>query len=113
MAEEQKGMVPGVSLETLGESIRLGLLRTFGRPIEEWTSSRHKTVYHELAREVLRAAHLKVPIKRVRGKIRVLGVVDSRTVLQWLEPNDGSSDVRMTSFGDANDLIEIVQVETD
>ena len=53
MADEQKVLVPTVSIEALGECLRLGVAKAFGRPVEKFTSSAHKEVYREIAREFI------------------------------------------------------------
>jgi len=108
MADEEKVLVPGVSVETLGECLRLEVAKAFGRPVEKFTSSAHKEVYRDIAREFLKRARLRTPIKIVRGTIRF----DTELPYwQWLEPKDGSADLELSSFGNEGELIEIIQVE--
>lgn len=108
MPDEEKVLVPGVSVETLGECLRLEVAKAFGRPVEKFTSSAHKEVYREIAREFLKRARLKTPIKIVRGTIRA----DTELAyVEWLEPQDGSPDLSLGSFGSEGELIEIIQVE--
>ncbi len=106
MADDEKVLVPGVSVETLGECLRLEVAKAFGRPVEKFTSSAHKEVYREIAREFLKRARLKTPIRIVRGIIR-WDIDDG----QCLEPRDGSPDVFFVSLGREGELIEIIQVE--
>ncbi len=106
MAEEEKVLVPGVSIETLGECLRLEVAKAFGRPVEKFTSSAHKEVYRDIAGEFLKRARLKTPIRTVRGFVRC--DVDAG---QWLEPADGSPDVYLVALGREDSLIELIQVE--
>ena len=106
MADEEKVLVPGVSVETLGECLRLEVAKAFGRPVEKFTSSAHKEVYRDIAREFLKRARLRTPIRTVRGIVRC--DVDAG---QWLEPTDGSPDVYLVALGREDELIEIIQVE--
>ena len=108
MANEEKVLVPGVSVETLGECLRLEVAKAFGRPVEKFTNSATKEVYRDIAREFLKRARLRIPCRTVRGHIRC--DVDSRQI-QWLEPTDGSPDVYLISFGHESSLIELIQVE--
>ena len=108
MADDEKVLVPGVSVETLGECLRLEVAKAFGRPIEKFTSSAHKEVYREIAREFLKRARLRTPIKIVRGTLRC--DVDNPDA-QWIEPADGSPDMTLLMFGREDELIEIIQVE--
>ena len=106
MADNEKVLVPGVSVETLGECLRLEVAKAFGRPVEKFTSSAHKEVYREIAREFLKRARLKTPVRMVRGTLRC-----DQDAGQWLEPADGSPDVYLTNLGREDQLIEIIQVE--
>ena len=108
MPDEEKVLVPGVSVETLGECLRLEVAKAFGRPVEKFTNSTTKEVYRDIAREFLKRARLRTPIKIVRGTIRC--DVDSRQI-QWLEPTDGSPDVFLVSLGHEGDIVELIQVE--
>ena len=110
MADDKKVPVPGVSIETLGECLRLEVAKAFGRPVEKFTSSAHKEVYRDIAREFLKRARLRTPVKIVRGCIRI--DVDN-PFEQWLEPKDGSPDLHVSSFGTEGELIEIIQVEAE
>jgi hypothetical protein len=105
---DEKVLVPRVSVETLGECLRLEVAKAFGRPVEKFTSSAHKEVYREIAREFLKRARLRIPLKIVRGTIRFDTELPS---VEWLEPKDGSPDLNLSSFGAEDELIEIIQVE--
>jgi len=107
MADKEKVLVPGVSIETLGECLRLEVAKAFGRPVEKFTSSAQKEVYRDIAAEFLKRARLKTPVKIVKGHLRFMDIGER----MWLEPLDGSMDVDCASFGHEGDLIEIVQVE--
>lgn len=108
MAEDEKVLVPGVSMETLGECLRLEVAKAFGRPVEKFTNSTTKVVYQDIAREFLKRARLRTPIKIVRGTIRFDTELPS---MQWLEPQDGSPDLSLSGFGGEGELIELIQVE--
>ena len=108
MPDEEKVLVPGVSVETLGECLRLEVAKAFGRPVEKFTNSTTKEVYRDIAREFLKRARLRTPTKIVRGTLRF---ADGGGLEEWLEPKDGSPDLHLSSFGTEGELIEIIQVE--
>ena len=108
MPDDEKVLVPTVSVETLGECLRLEVAKAFGRPVEKFTSSAHKELYREIAREFLKRARLRTPMKIVRGTIRV----DTELAyVEWLEPKDGSPDLWLSRFGSEGELVEFIQVE--
>lgn len=111
VARKQTGMVPGVDLETVARLLRERVRETFGRPVEEFTSSATADTYRAIARELLVAARLLVPVKRVKGKLVRLGVSGSSTT--WIEPSDGSMDWSLDDLGTDGDLVEVVVVEPD
>lgn len=106
MADKEKVLVPGVNVETLGECLRLELVKAFGRPVEKFTSSAHKEVYREIAWELLKRARLKTPLRFVRGVIRC--DMDNQ---QWIEPRDGTADINLLDLGPKDGHIELIQVE--
>ncbi len=112
MADKEKIQVPGVSIETLGECLRLEVAKAFGRPVEKFTSSANKETYREIAREMLKRARLRVPTKHIRAYLRGMdGDPDPSVLSMWLEPTDGSPDADLGSLGHEGELIEIIQVE--
>lgn len=111
MADGEKVLVPGVSIETLGECLRLEVAKAFGRPVEKFTSSAHKELYREMAREMLKRARLKTPVRIVRARVRRLASTACYDAIEWLEPSDGGPDLTLTAFGKDDELIELIQVE--
>jgi hypothetical protein len=111
MTDEEKVLVPGVSVETLGECLRLEVAKAFGRPVEKFTSSAHKEVYREIAREFLKRARLKTPVRHVRAHVRMIATAAAHDPIEWLEPIDGSPDLLVSSFGAEDELVDIIQVE--
>lgn len=108
MADEKTFLVPTVSIETLGECLRLEVAKAFGRPVEKYTSSAHKEVYRDIAQELLKRARLATPIRIVRGRVRF---DENYKSVQWIEPIDGSPDVLLTNLGLEGELVELIQVE--
>ena len=108
MANDQKGMVPGVNIETLGTVLREELRNALGHQAEALTAREYASVFESMARKLLQRARLKVPVRQIRAHLRRdIGAPHH----SWLEPTDGSPDLTLSDLGPSGEIVEIVVVE--